>query len=40
MRDLSVRRLNRKWGELFIPTCGWVKFRVSLTSDMTQSTPH
>ena len=29
MRDLSVRRLNRKWDEVFIPTCGWVKFRVT-----------
>ena len=29
IRDLSIRRLNRKWGQAFIPKCGWVKFRVT-----------
>ncbi|KJF17502.1 RNA-guided endonuclease InsQ/TnpB family protein [Acidithrix ferrooxidans] len=29
IRDLSVKRLNRKWGEVLVPKCGWVKFRVS-----------
>ena len=29
VRDLEVRRLNRKWGQVFIPKCGWVKFRVT-----------
>jgi putative transposase len=29
IRDLSVRRINRKWGQVFIPKCGWVKFRIS-----------
>ncbi|MHB1903429.1 MAG: RNA-guided endonuclease InsQ/TnpB family protein [Ferrimicrobium sp.] len=29
IRDLSVRRLNRKWGQVFVPKCGWVKFRVT-----------
>ena len=29
VRDLSVRRVNRKWGQVFIPKCGWVKFRVT-----------
>ena len=29
VRDLSVRRINRKWGQVFIPKCGWVKFRVT-----------
>ena len=29
IRDLSVRRLNRKWGEVLVPKCGWVRFRVT-----------
>ena len=29
VRDLSVRRINRKWGQVFVPKCGWVKFRVT-----------
>ena len=29
IRDLSVRRINRKWGQVYVPKCGWVKFRVS-----------
>jgi len=29
IRDLSVRRVNRKWGEVLIPKCGWVRFRIS-----------
>ena len=29
IRDLSVRRINRKWGEVLVPKCGWVKFRVT-----------
>ena len=29
IRDLSVRRLNRKWGQVFIPKCAWVKFRIT-----------
>ncbi|WP_276938548.1 hypothetical protein [Ferrimicrobium acidiphilum] len=29
IRDLSIRRLNRKWGQVFISKCGWVKFRVT-----------
>ena len=29
IRDLSIRRLNRKWDQVFIPKCGWVKFRVT-----------
>ncbi|WP_276973282.1 RNA-guided endonuclease InsQ/TnpB family protein [Ferrimicrobium acidiphilum] len=29
IRDLSVRRLNRKWGQVYVPKCGWVKFRVT-----------
>ena len=29
VRDLSVRRMNRKWGQVFVPKCGWVKFRVT-----------
>ncbi|WP_366526761.1 transposase [Ferrimicrobium sp.] len=29
VRDLSVRRVNRKWGQVLIPKCGWVRFRIS-----------
>ncbi len=29
VRDLSVRRINRKWGEVSVPKCGWVKFRIT-----------
>ena len=29
VRDLSVRRSNRKWGQVFVPKCGRVKFRVT-----------
>ena len=29
IRDLSVRRLNRKWGEVQVPKAGWVRFRIS-----------
>ncbi|WP_276973276.1 RNA-guided endonuclease InsQ/TnpB family protein, partial [Ferrimicrobium acidiphilum] len=29
VRDLSVRRINRKWGQVFVPKCGRVKFRVT-----------
>jgi len=29
IRDLSVRRLSRKWGEVLVPKCGWVRFRVT-----------
>ena len=29
VRDLSVRRLSRRWGEVLVPKAGWVKFRIS-----------
>ncbi len=29
IRDLSIRRINRKWGEVLVPKCGWVRFRVT-----------
>ncbi|MHB8191425.1 MAG: RNA-guided endonuclease InsQ/TnpB family protein, partial [Ferrimicrobium sp.] len=29
IRDLSAQRLNRKWGQVRVPKCGWVKFRIS-----------
>ena len=29
IRDLSVRRINRRFGEVFVPKCGWVRFRVT-----------
>lgn len=27
IRDTKVRRLNRRWGQVHIPKCGWVRFR-------------
>jgi putative transposase len=27
IRDTQVRRLNRRWGEVHVPKCGWVRFR-------------
>jgi putative transposase len=27
IRDTKVRRLNRRWGEVQVPKCGWVRFR-------------
>ena len=27
IRDTSVRRLTRRWGEVQVPKCGWVRFR-------------
>ena len=27
IRDTKVRRVSRKWGEIFVPKCGWVRFR-------------
>ena len=29
VRDLSVRKLNRKWGEVLVPKAGWVSFRLT-----------
>ncbi|MDE2096408.1 MAG: transposase [Patescibacteria group bacterium] len=29
VRDPSVRRINRRWGEALVPKCGWVRFRVT-----------
>jgi len=29
IRDLSVRRINRKWGDVLVPKCGWVRFRIT-----------
>jgi transposase len=29
IRDTRARRLNRKWGEVHVPKCGWVRFRWS-----------
>ena len=29
IRDLSVRRINRKWGQVYVPKCGWIKFRIT-----------
>jgi putative transposase len=27
IRDTKVRRVNRRWGEVYVPKCGWVRFR-------------
>jgi transposase len=27
IRDTKAHRLNRRWGEVHVPKCGWVKFR-------------
>ncbi len=27
IRDTKVRRISRKWGEVYVPKCGWVRFR-------------
>ncbi|HYZ52679.1 MAG TPA: transposase [Streptosporangiaceae bacterium] len=27
IRDVKARRLNRRWGEVHVPKCGWVRFR-------------
>ncbi len=29
IRDISVRRINRRWGEVLVPKCGRVRFRVT-----------
>jgi putative transposase len=29
VRDVKVRRLNRNHAEVFVPKCGWVRFRLS-----------
>ena len=29
VRDVRVRKLNRKWAELHVPKTGWVRFRLS-----------
>ncbi len=31
VRDLSVRKLNRKWGEVLVPKAGLVRFRLTRT---------
>ena len=27
VRDTKARRVNRRWGEVWVPKCGWVRFR-------------
>jgi putative transposase len=29
VRDVRMRRLNRKWAEVYVPKVGWVRFRLS-----------
>ncbi len=29
IRDVSVRKLNRKWGQIFVPKAGWIRFRLT-----------
>ncbi|PZU04640.1 MAG: transposase [Gordonia sp. (in: high G+C Gram-positive bacteria)] len=39
IRDLSVRRINRRWGEILVPKAGWVRFRVTRAwTDITAAT--
>lgn len=33
IRDLLVRILSRKWGEVLVPKTGWVKFRLTCSFD-------
>ncbi len=40
LRDLSVGKLSRKWGEILVPKAGWVRFRLSKPfSEIETSTP-
>jgi hypothetical protein len=27
IRDTRARRISRRWGEVYVPKCGWVRFR-------------
>jgi putative transposase len=27
IRDTKIRKINRRWAEVFVPKCGWVRFR-------------
>ena len=39
IRDLKVRRLNRRWGEVAVPKTRWVRFRISRQfSDIERAT--
>ncbi len=39
VRDLVVRRINRRWGEILAPKAGWVRFRISRAwSDISAAT--
>jgi len=39
VRDLAVRRLNRKWGEVLVPKAGWIRFRLTrVFSEVESST--
>jgi len=29
IRDVSVRRVSRRWGEVLVPKAGWVRFRIT-----------
>lgn len=29
-KNFSIRRLNRKWGEVYVPKTGWVRFRLTV----------
>lgn len=39
-RDVTVERLNRRWGRVWLPKIGWVKFRMTrnLSGKMTEAT--
>ena len=37
VRDLSVRRVNRRHGEVLVPKVGWVRFRLTRAWDQVQA---
>lgn len=38
LRDLKLRRVNRKYGETFVPKLGWVRFRITrLWAEITRA---
>lgn len=29
IRDLQLRKISRKWGEVLVPKCGWIRFKLT-----------
>lgn len=39
VRDMRLRRLNRKWAEILVPKAGWLRFRITYAwSDIIKAT--